>query len=357
MSKVYFIAAKNKNNTAENLNKLLYLLKESKLLDIIKKDDLVALKVHFGEEKNKGYVNPQYLGLISDEVKKRKARAFLTDTNTLYKGKRANAIDHLEIALEHGFTQDTIKAPIFIADGFMGEDYEEVEINKDFVKTAFIAKGIRKASSMVVVSHFKGHIMTGFGGALKNLGMGCAARKGKLRQHADISPFVIVEKCIACEKCVNSCPVTAIKMINNKAVIDSKKCIGCATCIAVCPVSAIEVNYESGAGAIQQKMIEYAYAALKGKEGKCAYINFAMKITKECDCLAEDDPEICEDVGIFVSYDPVSIDKASADMVKRVSGKDVFREVHPKRDGAIQLDYAAKIGIGNQDYELIEYKI
>ncbi|MCM8763150.1 MAG: DUF362 domain-containing protein [Candidatus Omnitrophica bacterium] len=357
MSKVYFVAAKDKNDTKENLKKLAYLIKESNLLNIVNKDELVALKVHFGEDKNKGYVNSEYLGLIADEVRKRKAKPFLTDTNTLYKGRRTNAIDHLEIALEHGFTFEQAKAPIFIADGFMGEDYEEVEINKKFIKTAFIAKGIRKADCMVVVSHFKGHIMTGFGGALKNLGMGCAARVGKLRQHADIAPFVIIEKCRGCGKCVVSCPVAAIEMINNKASIDNKKCIGCATCIAVCPVSAIDVNYESGADLIQEKMIEYAYAVLKGKEKKCAFINFAMKITQECDCLAEDDPEICPDIGIFASLDPVSIDKASVDMINKVSGKDVFRQVHPKRDWSIQLKYAEGLGIGNLDYQLVEYKI
>ncbi|MDD5044665.1 MAG: DUF362 domain-containing protein [Candidatus Omnitrophica bacterium] len=357
MSKVYFIAAKDKNNIKDNSRKLLYLVEQSKLLDLIKKEDLVALKLHFGEDKNTGYVNPEYLGLLVGEVRKRGAKPFLTDTNTLYKGRRANAVDHLEIALEHGFVPDKARAPIFIADGFMGEDYEEVEISQKFFKTAFVAKGIRSADSMVVVSHFKGHIMTGFGGALKNLGMGCAARVGKLKQHADVSPFVVIEKCIACEKCVVSCPVSAIKMAGGKASIDNKKCIGCANCIAVCPVAAIEVNYAHGADTIQQKMIEYASAALKGKEKRCVFINFAMKITKECDCLAKDDPLICEDIGIFTSSDPVSLDKACVDIINKVNGKDIFRQAHPERDWSIQLAHAAKLGIGSLDYELIEYKI
>jgi len=222
--------------------KLKISLDKVQLFGKIKKDAYVAIKMHFGEEGNAGYVNPLYLATIVKELKKRKARVFLTDTNTLYKGSRTNAIEHLDLAYRHGFTPDKVNAPVIIADGLKGDDYDEVKIKGDFVKTAYIASVIHKAESLVAVSHFKGHLMTGFGGAIKNLGMGCAARRGKLIQHGGISPFVREEKCIACGRCIEVCPVSAIKLIKDKTVIDSKICIGCASCIGVCFSRAIDLE-------------------------------------------------------------------------------------------------------------------
>ncbi|MBU1726433.1 MAG: DUF362 domain-containing protein, partial [Candidatus Omnitrophica bacterium] len=198
------------------------------------------------------------------------------------------------------------------------------------------------------------HIMTGFGGALKNIGMGCAARTGKLAQHSDVSPFVRTKACIGCFICVKSCPADAIEMIKDKARIIKDKCIGCATCIAVCPKFAIDVDWDTGGSKIQQKMIEYAKAVLDTKQDKAVFINFAIKITQECDCIAKDDPRIAPDVGILISKDPVAIDKACFDLVNNACGKDIFREAHPKRDGMIQLKHAVSMGLGSLDYELIE---
>jgi uncharacterized Fe-S center protein len=198
--------------------------------------------------------------------------------------------------------------------------------------------------------------MTGFGGALKNLGMGCAARVGKLQQHAGIAPIVYTKSCTGCGECEKVCPVKAITIENNKSVINGVKCIGCATCIAVCPFSAIDVPWGAGASTIQQKMIEYTAAVMKNKEGRLGFLNFAIKITKECDCLAKDDPRVSPDIGILASADPVSIDKASLDLIKEACGRDIFKELHPERDGHIQLKYAQELGLGNQDYDLIELK-
>ncbi len=196
--------------------------------------------------------------------------------------------------------------------------------------------------------------MTGFGGAIKNIGMGCASREGKLAQHSEIAPVIYLEKCKGCMDCVRSCPVDAIRSEGRRIVIDPSKCIGCATCIAACVRGAIEVDWESGGSNIQEKMVEYAAAVLKQKNGKLSFINFVTKITKECDCLAKDDPRIIPDVGIFASTDPVSLDKACYDACINACGKDVFRVVHPDRDGLKQVRYAAKLGLGNIDYELIE---
>jgi uncharacterized protein len=187
--------------------------------------------------------------------------------------------------------------------------------------------------------------------------MGCAARQGKLAQHSDVSPFVIVNNCVGCAACESVCPVKAIIIKNKKSIVDSFKCIGCASCIAACKYNAIEINLEAGGKSIQEKMIEYALAVLNSKKQKLACINFAIKITKECDCLAKDDPRISPDVGIFASTDPVSADKACLDRIISVCGRDIFREVHPKRDGMRQLEYAQELGLGSMDYELIEVKL
>ena len=355
-SKVYFIATSDKDTLDEVRLKFSRLLDQSGILKIIDKGELVAVKLHFGEEGNTGFVKPQFLRQVTDRIRAQGAEPVLTDTNTLYYGKRTNAKDHLALAASHGFTQEIAGAKAEIADGNMGEDYQEVEVNGKFIKNAQIGKLFEKADAIVGVAHFKGHIMTGFGGALKNIGMGCAARKGKLAQHSDISPIVHADKCVACGACVKVCPAKAIEIINKKANIYGELCIGCASCIAACYYSAIEVKWDSGAGTIQEKMAEYAAAALKSKTGKICFVNFAVKITKECDCLAKDDPKISPDVGIFASFDPVAADKASLDMVIRVSGRDIFKEAHPQRDGMKQLNHAVKMGLGNLEYDLEEVK-
>ncbi len=264
--------------------------------------------------------------------------------------------EHLKQAYEHGFTKESCGCDVLIADDTKKEDVAEIVINQKFIKTAKIAKIFQETDVILGIAHFKGHLMTGFGGALKNIGMGCATREGKLSQHSDISPFVRIEKCIVCKECLKTCPQDTIFIKNNKAYIDPAKCIGCASCIAACAQNAIDVNWEAGGSNIQEKMVEYAKAVLKGKQGKAVFINFATKITKECDCLAKDDPRIVPDVGILVSQDPVSADKASLDLVNKAAGKDIFKEVQPLRDGLKQLEYACKLGLGNLEYELIEIK-
>ena len=355
-SRVLFISVKDGEGIKQIDTKLKILLDKTHLLGKIKKDAYVAIKMHFGEEGNTGYVNPVYVATIVKELREKEAHIFLTDTNTLYKGSRTNAIEHLNLAYRHGFSSDKVQVPIIIADGLKGDDYDKVKIKGFFIKTAYIASAIRKAEILVVISHFKGHMMTGFGGAIKNLGMGCAARRGKLIQHGGISPFVRKEKCIACERCIKICPVSAIKLIKDKAKIDSRICIGCASCIAACPVAAIDIEWEKGADTIQERMAEYAKAVISDKKDKCIYINFAIKITKECDCLAKDDPKICSDIGIFASFDPVSIDQSCVDKVNKISGKDLFREQHPDCDWQKQLKHAQDIGLGSRDYELMEIR-
>lgn len=352
-SKVYFIRLGNSGEIQVVDDKLKRLLEESRVLDFIQPRNKVAVKMHFGEEGNTGFVKPEYLRIICDKISAQGASAFISDTNTLYRGRRTNSSDHLALAHEHGFSKEATGAEIIVPEDNK-KDILEVPINQKYIKAAKLARIFVDADALVGVSHFKGHIMTGFGGALKNIGMGCAAREGKLQQHSEVSPVVYQDKCTGCGECEKNCPVDAITIQNNKSVIDGEKCIGCATCIAVCPVSAIDVPWGSGAATIQEKMIEYASAVLKSKKGKTGFISFAIKITKECDCLAKDDPRVVPDIGILASVDPVSIDQASLDLVNKASGKDIFQELHPQRDGTQQLKYAHKLGLGNLDYDLIE---
>lgn len=353
-SKVYFIRV-NDSDTAEIIkSKLEQLIKTSRVLDFIRKGDRVAMKIHFGEEGNTGYVRPECVRIISDNLTKKEANHFLSDTSTLYRGKRTNSREHLKLACEHGFTEEACGSRILIPDDTKKENVSEELINQKFIRTAKIARLFLEADVILGIAHFKGHIMTGFGGALKNIGMGCAAREGKLAQHSDISPFVRIENCIGCKECLKACPAGTIFIKNNKSYIDPAKCIGCASCIAACVQNAIDVNWEAGGNNIQEKMVEYAKAVLKNKQNNSVFINFVTKITKECDCLAKDDPRIAPDVGIFVSHDPVSIDKASLDLINEAAGRDIFKEVHPLRDGIKQLTYAHEVGLGNLEYELIE---
>lgn len=351
-SRVYFTAGGNTDKPETTLAKLAHLIEESRLLDSFGRGDEVAVKMHFGEEENTGFVQPRYVRVICDALGAKGTDPFLIDTNTLYRGKRTNSKDHIQLARRHGFTKDKVGVEVIVPDD--AKNTSRLALNGKFIKTAKISTPFLKAGAIVGIAHFKGHIMTGFGGALKNLGMGCATREGKLAQHSDVSPYVIADKCIGCGACLKACPVEAILLINKKARIDNSKCIGCASCIAACGVNAIDVDWESGGGIIQEKMVEYAQAVLKGKQGRVAFFNFALKITAECDCLAKDDPRIAPDIGIFASDDPVSIDKACFELINKACGRDIFKEAHPNRDGLKQLQYASEIGLGNLEYELCQ---
>lgn len=353
-STVYLARVKEDEGTKGVCRKLTLLLNESRAFASVEPDDAVCAKIHFGEEGNTGYVRPEYAALVCRAAVARGARCWLTDTNTLYRGRRMRSSDHLALAAEHGFTREAIGVPIVIPDESRPDDIVSVELNGSFVRTAQIARMYIEADAVVGLAHFKGHMMTGFGGALKNIGMGCAARAGKLAQHSGISPVVIQKRCVGCGVCVDSCPADAIILDGKKARIEASKCIGCASCIAACAQNAIDVQWGAGGSDIQEKMVEFARAVLRDKKRACVFLNFIIKVTAECDCLAKDDPRIVPDIGIALSVDPVSLDTASRELVVQAAGKDVFRELHPAYDGKRQLEYAQKIGLGNMDYELVE---
>lgn len=352
-SKVYFTPVSDSADIGAVTGKLKNLLDRSSVLDVVRENYNVAVKIHFGEKGNTGYVRPVYARVVCEAIRAKGADPTLADTNTLYRGERINSEKHLEIAREHGFTSTSTCARIVIPDDSVKKNTTAVKIDGKFIKLAKIASFFVDADAIVAINHFKGHILTGFGGALKNIGMGCATREGKLAQHCDISPVVQKDECIGCGECLKVCPAGAIRIENNKSIVDRSKCIGCASCIAACPTSAMFIDMDSG-GAVQQKMVEYAAAILRQKKSKSAFLNFAVRINKECDCWSEETPRLAPDVGIFASLDPVSTDKASYDMVLKSCSRDVFKEAHPGQDGSIHLKYAQDLGLGNLDYELIE---
>ncbi|MFQ5900256.1 MAG: DUF362 domain-containing protein [Thermodesulfobacteriota bacterium] len=349
-SKVYFVRLKHKQT--EIISRINILLKKV-WPPRIGRGDMMAIKIHFGERGNTAFIKPVYVRRVVECLKKRGVSPFLTDTNTLYKGTRSTTPVHIATALKHGFDFDTVMAPIVIADGLKGENYREVEINRRFYKTVKIGTEIIHADALIALTHFKGHELTGFGGTLKNIGMGCACREGKLSQHSTAAPLVHTDGCIGCGTCVENCAFNAISIIEKRAVINPEICTGCSQCIVVCPEGVIRIQWNESTANVQKKIAEYALGVLKNKEEKFLCLNFLTDITPACDCWGYSAPPIMKDIGVLASQDPVAIDQASIDLVN-ADGKDRFREIYPEIDWGIQLSYGESIGMGRREYELIE---
>ncbi len=299
----------------------------------------IPIKVHFGEKGNSTHIRPQsYNGLI-DALKDRDIDTSYIETNVLYRGSRTTKENHIALAKDHGFTQ----IPIIIADGNMGEEVYEVEINKEYFDKVKLGKAYADYDQILVTSHFKGHGMAGFGGALKQLSMGFASRSGKLAQHSKLKPSVKGKKCISCGICIDKCDVDAIH-IEDYAIISPDKCIGCAGCIAVCPTGAISNDWNSDN--FREKITEYAYGASLNK--RHIYINFLTNVTEECDCMGQHLDIIAKDIGVFVSMDPVAIDAACLDMLQKNENEALFDT------GRTTLEHSKKIGFGSLEYKLIE---
>jgi uncharacterized protein len=358
------------------LDKLEALLDRTDLKGKIQEKDLVAIKLHFGEKGNTAFVSPLFVKRVVEQVKRHRGKPFLTDTNTLYSGTRSEAISHLTTAYQNGFAYSAVDASILIADGLRGNSGFKVRIDKPLLKTVSIAHEIYMADALICVTHFTGHELSGFGGALKNLGMGCANREGKLSQHSNISPKVKEKACTGCKRCLQWCPVEAITMMppspeverkKGTALIDPKTCIGCGECILTCPTGAIQIRWNETSLLFQKKMAEYAYGAVQRKKGKVLYLNFLTQITPACDCNRFSETPIVNDIGILSSEDPVAIDQASVDLVNgeegnRASklqknwnpGEDKFRAIYPEIDWSIQLAHGEEIGLGTRNYELVK---
>lgn len=365
VSKVYFTDFRSKSNHDNKVNKVKNLFDAANFENFIDEDDLMAVKLHFGEEGNDSYINPVLVRQVVDKIIAEGAKPFLTDTNTLYYGSRHNSQDHLKTAILHGFDYSVVGAPLIIADGLRGENWVNVQINQKHFQNVKIAGDILNSDGMVVLSHFKGHEMAGFGGAIKNLAMGCASAAGKIEQHSCSKP-VVFEGCNSCGRCSDSCPVSAIEISEAGASINYDKCIACNNCLGACPDELIRLNWSTMEEFIE-RMTEYALGAVKNKTERTGYMNFLMNITPECDCLPYSDSPIVPDIGIMVSNDPVALDAACYDMVNKQyglensmlkhnhqNGEDKFKGLWKNVDGRKQLQYGQEIGLGSLKYDLID---
>ncbi len=368
-SKVYFtdFRADYKENLLQKLRRLCL---TAGINEIDFDNQYTAIKIHFGEYGNLAFLRPNYARVVADLVKELGGKPFLTDCNTLYVGSRKNALDHLETAYMNGFSPLTTGCHILIGDGLKGTDEVYVPVDGEYVKEAKIGRAVMDADVFISLNHFKGHECTGFGGALKNIGMGCGSRAGKMEMHSDGKPYVVQKKCIGCRACAKICAHDAPTFADNKATIDHSKCVGCGRCLGICPTDAIRDASDSSNERLNYKIAEYSKAVLDGRPH--FHISLICDVSPNCDCHAENDAAIIPNVGMLASFDPVALDQACADLcnaqpalqnsqlgenLKGAPAKgDRFVLNHPDTDWRACLAHAEKIGIGSREYELITLK-
>lgn len=352
--KVYWIEATDNESDTLLCDKLKNLLQAENLLDCIADQDITAVKTHFGESHKLGYVRPLYFKMLGESIKNRGGVPFLTETSTLYKGNRSDAIRHITHAHSQGFDYVATGMPIIMADGLFGDQECVVPIKGKSYTAVHMAALFAKCNALVMVSHFTGHLAAGFGATLKNLGMGCASRKGKLAQHSTAKPAINIDQCTGCGTCVTWCPQEAISLNDDVAVINSEKCIGCGQCLAMCRFDAVQYNWGATYEELQKKVVEHAMGMSSLFSGKSLYINVLTRISRDCDCMGDTFEKILPDIGILVSRDPVALDAASLELVEKRAGKTLAQMAHdiPYR---FQLEYANELHFGNQEYELIKF--
>lgn len=368
-SKVYFTNLRT-NPNSNLLDKMERLVKRAGIANIDFKEQFVAIKIHFGEPGNLAYIRPNYVARMANIIRSLGGKPFLTDCNTLYSGRRANAVDHLKSAMENGFNPISAQCDVIIADGLKGTECREIEINGEYCKAPKIGSAVADADIIISMNHFKGHEQAGFGGALKNLGMGAASVAGKMELHGNSQPRIDLDKCRGCNICVKHCRHQAIHLnANRKAEIDYTKCVGCGQCVALCQYEGAVLGSWDTSENLNCKIAEYTKAILLDKPN--FHISFIMNVSPECDCWNHNDAAIVPDLGIAASFDPVALDKACADMVcnapllqtnnclsekhphEHLEGEDKFHMIHPDTNWQSGLIHGEKIGIGTQNYELI----
>ncbi len=356
MSKVYLVPM-TAADSAETVEARLRALWDSAgLSGCFTEHDLAALKLHVGEPGTKTYVSPGIVRVLVDLLGEQGATPFLTDTSVLYKSPRDNGVGHTRVAHDHGFTLQAVGAPFVPADGLNGADEIEVRVDGKHYDLVAIASGILQARSMLLLTHATGHLGTGFGGALKNLGMGCCSRKGKLRQHHGHQPRIESAACTACGTCAEWCPVDAIR-IDQVAAIDEGRCIGCGECLATCRDGAVTFDWGIMGEELSERIVEHAVGVARGKSGRLACVTVAMNITKNCDCLGVSEEGLLPDIGILASTDPVAIDRAVLDLVVERSGRTLEEMSYPDRDGRHQLAYAEEVGLGVNGVDLVTISV
>jgi uncharacterized protein len=349
---VYFVPLVESSTPEQQAAAALKLWERMNLDSIIAKNSLVAIKQHFGEKGGVNFISPAVAKAVGAEVRRAGGKPFSTDSNTLYNGQRANAVDHLELARQHGFSHEALGFPVIIADGLKGESQVTLEGPAKALKHVFIAGAGYMADAAIMLTHVTGHLAAGMGAAIKNVAMGFGGRAGKLQQHHAAKPIFSAAKCQLCGRCVKHCPVGAI-VLKGSAVLDQQRCIGCGECYAFCRHGAVGFDWSTTSKDLQHKMAEYCLAFHREKAGRAAYLNFITRVTKNCDCMGSSDEPHLPDLGVVGSMDPVAVDTASMDLLDEKHGRDVFAQLWPKCQHRTQLQYGQEIGLGSMQYELV----
>ena len=371
-SKVYFTNFRTGAFGDGLPTKLKKLIKKAGIEQIDMDGKFVAIKMHFGELGNISYLRPNYAKAVADVVKELGGKPFLTDCNTMYPGSRKNALEHLECAWENGFTPLSVGCPILIGDGLKGTDDIDVPVNGgEYVKNAKIGRAVMDADVFISLTHFKGHEMTGFGGAIKNIGMGCGSRAGKTEQHCSGKPHIEEPMCRGCRKCQKECANSGLIFdeASRKMHVDQEHCVGCGRCLGACNFDAIVFDSDDAVELLNYRMAEYAKAVVDGRP--CFHISLVVDVSPNCDCHGENDTPILPNLGMFASFDPLALDQACADACLAADPMpgsqlsdhladphfhdhhDHFKNSTPESEWKSCLEHAEKIGLGSRDYELI----
>ena len=374
-SKVYFTDFRVAVGSSGLIGKLKKLMEMAGIGQIDMDGKFVAIKMHFGELGNLSFLRPNYARAVVDLVKEMGGKPFLTDCNTMYPGSRKNALEHLECAWMNGFTPLTVGCPVIIADGLKGTDDISVPVNGgEYIKEAHIGRAIMDADIFLSLSHFKGHEMTGFGGAIKNIGMGCGSRAGKKDQHSNGKPTVIEPLCRGCKRCQRECANNGLEFNaeTKKMRVNADNCVGCGRCLGACNFDAINFVQNNAPDDLNRRMVEYAKAVVDGRPH--FHVSLICDVSPNCDCHSENDAPILPNIGMFASFDPIALDQACADACLKAEPiansqlgdnmrkpnffdfRDHFKNTKPEIEWKSCLEHGEKIGLGSREYELIVMK-
>jgi len=320
-------------------------------LSKFQKGSFVGIKMTIGDKGSTGYIRPEAVSLLVKKLRKQGVNPFVFDTNVIYRGQRQNAVDHLTLAYNKGFTPGKLGCPYIIADGVFGNDSVSLKVDSGSISEIKVPSLVKVLEDLIVLSHVTGHMMSGYAGAIKNVAMGMASRAGKQVQHSSLKPTIDVGKCTMCGTCIDHCPVSAISELSGRVFVNSNICIGCGECIAACKIDAVIINWKEDPLIFIERMTEYA-AGILSKIQRKVFINFATDITLECDCICGNDHRIIDDIGIFASEDILAVDRACYDMLK--GERDILSRGGKINAHLHQFQYAEKTGLGRLDYTLIE---
>ena len=353
--------------------KLKKLIKKAGIGQMDMDGKFVAIKMHFGELGNISFLRPNYARAVVDVVKELGGKPFLTDCNTMYPGSRKNALEHLYCAWENGFTPLTVGCPVIIGDGLKGTDDIGVPVaGGEYVKEARIGRAIMDADVFISLTHFKGHETTGFGGTIKNIGMGCGSRAGKTEQHSNGKPSIDEDVCRGCRRCQRECANGGLVFDEEKRKmhVDHAHCVGCGRCLGACNFDAISFDEYDANERLNARMAEYTKAVIDGRPN--FHISLIVDVSPNCDCHGENDAPILPNIGMFASFDPLALDQACVDACMAANPMpnsqlsdnmkksgfadwgDPFRNSTPESEWRSCLEHAEKIGLGTREYELIK---